>query len=79
MEAVKEKLIGAINLMSLEDATSLWEYVINSRTLRTSLDSVEEIESTDDELKILEAYENGDEAYQPYISHEDLKKELGLV
>lgn len=79
MEAVKEKLIGAINLMSLEDATSLWEYVISSRTLRTSLNSVEETEPTDDELKILDAYENGEEAYQPYISHENLKKELGLL
>lgn len=79
MEAVKEKLIGAINLMSLEDATSLWEYVINSRTSRTSLNSVEETEPTDDELKILDAYENGDEAYQPYLSHEALKKELGLL
>lgn len=79
MEAVKEKLIGAINLMSLEDATSLWEYVINSRALRTSLSSVEETEPTDDELKILDAYENGEEAYQPYISHDSLKKELGLL
>lgn len=79
MEAVKEKLIGAINLMSLEDATSLWEYVINSHTFRTSLKSLEEVEPTDEELRILDAYENGDDAYQPYISHENLKKELGLL
>lgn len=79
MEAVKEKLIGAINLMSLEDATSLWEYIINSHALRTSLDSVDEVEPTDEELKILDAYENGDDAYQPYMSHESLKKELGLL
>ena len=38
-----------------------------------------EAEPTDDELKILDAYENGEEAYQPYISHENLKKELGLL
>lgn len=79
MEAVKEKLIGVINLMSTEDATSLWEYIIRNRTLRTSLDSVEETEPTDDEIKILDAYENGEDAYQPYISHETLKKELGLL
>lgn len=79
MEAVKKKLIGAINLMSLEDATSLWEYVINSHFSRIPLDSVEEADPTDDEIKVLDAYENGDDAYQPYISHDDLKKELGLL
>lgn len=78
MDAVKERLIGAITLMSVEDATSLWEYVINTHTPRISLDSIEQVEPTEEELEILEAYENGDEQYQPCISHEDLKKELGL-
>ena len=78
MDAVKERLIGAITLMSLEDATSLWEYVVDTHAPRISLNSVEETEPTEDEIKILEAYKNGEEQYQPCISHEALKKELGL-
>ncbi len=78
MDAVKERLIDAITLMSLEDATSLWEYVVDTHTPRTSLDSVKESEPTDEEIKILKAYEAGKEQYQPCTSHEDLKKELGL-
>lgn len=79
MEAVKEKLIGAINLMSAEEAASLWEYITNARITRASLASAEEAEPTAEELQILDAYEKGDESYQPYMSHDDLKKELGLL
>ena len=32
MDAVKERLIRAITFMSLEDATSLWEYVVDTHT-----------------------------------------------
>lgn len=45
---------------------------------RTSLNDLPEVEPTEDEAKIIVAYENGDEEYQPYISHEALKKELNL-
>lgn len=39
-------------------------------------------ETTDalpDEVEALNKWRNGDPEYQPAISHEDLKKELGLV
>ena len=35
MEAVKERLIGAITVMSKEDALSLWEYIIRSHSPQT--------------------------------------------
>ena len=64
--------------MSKEDALSLWEYIIRSHSPQTLLDSVEEVEPTPEEIEILNAYKNGDERYQPSISHKTLKKELGL-
>lgn len=79
MDAVKERLIGAITLMSTDDATALWEYVVDTHAPRTSLDSVEAVEPTVEEIEILKAYEAGEEQYQPSIAHDDLKKELGLV
>jgi len=34
---------------------------------------------TDEEVKIFDAYKKGDEDYQPFITHDDLKKELELA
>jgi len=78
MEAVKERIIGAITLMSLDDAMSLWEYIVDTHTPRTSLSEVPEAEPTEEEMRVIKAYENGEEEYQPYISHEELKRQLNL-
>ena len=48
MSAVKERILGAITVMSEE------------------------------EIAIINAYEDNHENYQPYITHEELKKELNL-
>ena len=71
MSAVKERIIGAITVMSEEDAIKVWELI------EISFGFPEE-DPTDEEIKIMEAYKRGDEEYQPYITHEDLKKELGI-
>ena len=42
------------------------------------LSDVEEVEPDTEELESLRRYEAGDPDYQPSISTEDLKKELGL-
>lgn len=78
MEAVKERLIGAITIMSSDEAVSLWEYITRSHTWRDSLKTVEEDDPSPEETEILNAYERGEERYQPFISHSELKKELGL-
>lgn len=78
MEAVKERLIGAITVMSSEDAAILWDFVTRSHTQRNSLQGLDEEEPSDEEAKIFAAYESGDERYQPGISHQALKEELGF-
>ena len=78
MSAVKERLIGAITIMTENEALLLWEDLKNSYTQRNNLSEVEETEPTDEEIKILDAFENGDPDYAPDTSIEDLKNELGL-
>lgn len=78
MSAVKERLIGAITLMTENEALLLWEDLKNSYTQRNNLSEVEETEPTEEEIKILDAFENDDPDYAPDTSIEDLKNELGL-
>lgn len=40
--------------------------------------NVEEVVPEPDELAAIEAYKAGEPEYQPYISQEELMKELGL-
>ena len=78
MSAVKETLIGAITIMTENEALLLWEDLKNSYTQRNNLSEVEETEPTEEEIKILDAFENDDPDYAPDTSIEDLKNELGL-
>ena len=78
MSAVKERLIGAITIMTENEALLLWEDLKDSYTQRNNLSEVEETEPTEEEIKILDAFENGDPDYTPDTSIEDLKNELGL-
>lgn len=67
----KERLFGAIMIMSEEKALKMWEYAQKLHGL-----GFEEVEAMPDEIAALEAYERGDEDYQPYMSHEDVMKEF---
>lgn len=78
MSNIKERLIGAITVMDEESAAMLWNDIQNFYRKRTSLDEVEETLPTKEESAILDAFEQGNEEYQPYMSEEDLRKELNL-
>lgn len=78
MSAVKERLIGAITIMTEDDALLLWEDLKNTYTKRDNLSEVGEVEPTDEESAILDAFENEDPKYAPDTSIDSLKKELGL-
>ncbi len=74
MSEVKERILGAVTIMSEEDARKVWDLI---RTT-FALSNLDEVVPDDEELAILEAYHAGAEEYQPVISHEELMKELGL-
>ena len=71
MSVIKERLFGAITVMNEKDAAKMWRFV-------RSQFSFPEDEPTEEEIAAVKAYENGDEEYQPYISHEDLIQKLGI-
>ncbi len=65
------RIIGAITIMSESDAEKVWKIIMQEFS--------EEVDPSEEELEIIKAYNSGDEEYQPYISHQDIKKELGIV
>jgi len=71
MSALKERIFGAITVMSEDDAAIIWKMI--EMRFSHPLDI-----PTDDEVSVIKAYTQGDAQYKPYINHEDLKKELGL-
>ena len=73
MSNVKERIIGAVTIMSEEEAEKVWNLIQASFILS----DVEEIEHPE-ELEALRRYEAGEPDYQPSISAENLKRELGL-
>ena len=74
MSNVKERIIGAVTIMSEEEAEKVWNLIQASFILS----DVEEIEPDPEELEALRRYEPGAPDYQPSISAENLKRELGL-
>lgn len=78
MTVFKERIIGAITVMNDSDAKKLWEIILKEFSDKSAWDNIEEDEPTEEELEILNAYKDGDEEYQPYVTHEELKKEFDL-
>lgn len=74
MSNVKERILGAVTIMSEADAEKVWNLIQSTFILANA----EEVEPEADELRSLKAYHDGDLEYQPSISQEDLMKELGL-
>lgn len=71
---VKERIFGAVTIMSDEDAEKVWN-LIQATFL---LNNVEEVTPDPDEIAALNAYHSGDPDYQPAMSQEEVLKELGL-
>ena len=42
------------------------------------LDGIEEDEPSEEEIRIIQLYKSGDDEYQPYITHEEIKKQFGI-
>lgn len=74
MSDIKERIIGAVTIMSEKEAEKVWNLIQSSFVLS----DVKEVKPDPDELEAMRRYEAGDPDYQPSISAEDLKKELGL-
>ena len=71
MSVVKERILGAITVMNEEDAAKIWSIIKSYFAFSDEM-------PTEEEKAIIHAYKNNDADYQPFISHEELKRELGF-
>ena len=74
MSNIKERIFGAVTVMSEEDAQKVWELILST----FSLDSIEQVLPEPEEQAATNAYQNGDPDYQPSVSQEDRIRELNL-
>jgi len=81
MTAIKERIMGAVALMSNEEAETFWNliqsrYIISPKTWK-NWDNIEEIEPDEFDLQMLREIENNPEC-KDFITSEEAMKELGL-
>lgn len=76
MTAIKERILGAVSVMSDADAEIIWKLILDNFPKR-SWDDVETITPDEWDLKMLADIEKTPDCKE-FISAEDAMKELGL-
>lgn len=76
MNAIKERIIGAITVMNEDDAQFVWD-VIQVKIAPKSWDDIESISPDDLDLQMLEEMKK-DTSCHDFVSSEDAMKELCL-
>lgn len=76
MNNIKERIFGAVTVMSNHDAEILWELILN-RFSDLSWDNIEEEAADDIDLEMLKSIEEDPDCHE-FISSENALKELGL-
>lgn len=77
MNAIKERILGAVTVMDDSDAKKLWDFVVENLTSR-SWDDIEEISPDEWDLKMLDDINKNPDCHE-FISQDDLLKELNLT
>lgn len=76
MSAIKERILGAVTVMSEADAEKVWKYVLDNLSSR-SWDDIGETALDEWDLKMLDDIEHNPECHE-FVSQEDVLRELGL-
>ena len=76
MTAIKERILGAVSVMSDSDAETVWELILTNFPKR-SWDDIETVVPDEWDLKMLADVKNNSDCKE-FISSEDAMKELGL-
>ncbi len=76
MNAIKERILGAVTMMNDTDAVKVWNFVVENLSPR-SWDDIEEVEPDEWDLKMLDEIDKNPDCHE-FISQEDLLKELNL-
>lgn len=77
MSAIKERILGAITVMSESDAEKVWHLIADNFSDRSWSD-IEEVIPDDWDKKMLTEIKNNTECRE-FLSETDAMKELGLV
>ena len=76
MSNIKERILGAITVMSDEDARTVWKIILNQFS-DNAWDNIEIVTPDDIDIDMLKEIDNTPECKE-FISSEQLKKELNL-
>ena len=76
MSAIKERLFGAVTVMSDEDAEKVWKFVLNNFSTK-SWEDIEEVSPDEWDITMLNDIANNPDCHD-FVSQEDALKELGL-
>ena len=76
MSNIKERILGAITVMSDYDAEIIWKLIVN-RFADTSWDNIEIEEPDEIDLQMLKEIEKNPDCHE-FISSEEAMQQLGL-
>ena len=77
MTAVKERIIGAVSIMSDKDANIFWHIIQKHFKLPDTFADIEKVEPDETDLIMLKEIENNLDCHE-FISQEELMKELNM-
>lgn len=78
MTAIKERIIGAVSLMSDKEAEDFWNLIQNRYIiLPKNWDNIEEVEPDEIDLQMLEEIKADPDCHS-FVSSEEAMKELNL-
>ncbi len=78
MTAIKERIIGAVSLMSDKEAEDFWKLIQNRYIiLPKNWDNIEEVEPDEIDLQMLEEIKADPDCHS-FVSSEEAMKELDL-
>lgn len=76
MNAIKERIFGAVTVMNDSDAEKVWEFVTKNLSPR-SWEDIKEVAPDEWDLKMLNDIANDPDCHE-FITQEELLKELNL-
>ncbi len=74
MSNIKERILGAVTVMSDNDANTLWKIIIENFS---DWENIEEISPDETDIKMLNEISSNPDCAS-FVSQEDVLKELGL-
>lgn len=77
MNALKERILGAVTVMNDSDAEKVWNFVIENLSPK-SWEDIEEVTPDEWDLKMLDDIDNDPDCHE-FISQDELLKELDLT